>query len=273
MPRDYPTVALLTDYGLRDSYVAEMKGAMLSVNPRLNLVDLSHEIAPYNITEAAYILRNAAREFPAGTVFVAVVDPGVGTDRNSIILQTDQGKYYVGPDNGLFGMLIKSEGFGRAWKLNNTDYFRPGPISDTFHGRDIYGPVAAHLVSGVSPDEMGEPISSSSLVTNNALTPSAAGAIVTATVLHIDRFGNVITNIPKAFSQHLEFDKLVRLSIGDSKKKKDFSAPLVKTFADVKKGQLALIYGGEGLLEVAVNQGSAAEKLKVQPGDQITLRP
>jgi hypothetical protein len=272
--KDSPTVCLLTDYGLKDAYVPAMKGAMLAVNPRLHLVDLTHEIEPYNVPQAAYLLRNAAREFPPGSVFVCVVDPGVGTKRRPILLQTEGGKYFIGPDNGLFSLVIRNEGFANAWEITNSKYFRPGDVSETFHGRDIFGPVAAHLVSGTPPDEIGQKIKKSDLKFLDTALPTASGPNIVATVLHVDRFGNVITNVPRGFSEIFDpaGEPLLRLYVGEGKQRREFAAPLVKTFADLKKGRMGTLFGSEGLLEIIVNQGSANEQLKIRPGDVITIR-
>ncbi len=191
----HPVIALLTDYGWEDPYVAQLKGAILSIDPNARLVDLTHTVTQFNVAEGAYLLDQSAEEFPAGTIFVAVVDPQVGSDRDPILLQTGKGKFYVGPDNGLFTDVISREGFAKAWKLDKPAFFHSGAISHTFHGRDIFGPVAAYLASGTDPEKMGTPLSLKTLTLLAVKDASLAGGVVSVEVMHIDRYGNVILNL------------------------------------------------------------------------------
>ncbi|MCE0483407.1 MAG: SAM-dependent chlorinase/fluorinase [Methylacidiphilales bacterium] len=264
-----PVIGLFTDYGWDDPYVSQLKGVILTINPNARLLDLMHTVAPFDIAEGSYLLEQSAEEFPAGTIFVAVVDPQVGTDRDPVLLQTSKGKYFVGPDNGLFTHVVDNEGFSRAWKLDKPEYFRPGSTSHTFHGRDIFAPVAAHLADGVDPDRMGTPIHT--LLLLPVKEPTFAGGTMAVEVLHIDRYGNVILNLSKGseMAAKLKDGNLVKISVG----KQNYSGPLVKTYGDLEKGQLMLLYGGNDLLEIAMNQGSAAKELKVEPGTVILLKP
>jgi S-adenosylmethionine hydrolase len=266
-----PVIALLTDYGWQDSYVAQMKGAILTIDPDAHLVDLTHDVTPFNVSEGAYLLDQSAQEFPAGTIFVAVVDPQVGTDRGGILLKTGQGKFYVGPDNGLFTRVVDREGFAAAWKLDKPEFFRPGGDSHTFHGRDIFGPVAAHLASGTDPAKMGSPLTGKSLQQLPYHDAELAGGIISAEVLHIDRYGNVILNLRSDSepAAKLKFGDLVKITAD----RDSFTGPLVRTYGEEAKGRLILLYGNNGLLEIAVNQGSAARQLKVEPGADILLKP
>jgi S-adenosyl-L-methionine hydrolase (adenosine-forming) len=129
-----PLVALITDYGSRDVYVAELKGAMYSIFPNARIVDISHEVEPFNFRQAAYLLNQASREFPKGTIFVFVIDPGVGTERSPIMVQTKENKFYIGPDNGILTLVLEREGFQKAWHLNQPEYYRKLTVSNTFHG-------------------------------------------------------------------------------------------------------------------------------------------
>lgn len=264
-----PVIALFTDFGWEDPYVAQMKGVILSVDANARLLDLTHTVSPFNIAEGAYLLDQASWEFPAGTIFVAVVDPGVGTDRDPILLETSKGKFFVGPDNGLFTGVIASEGFSRAWKLDKPEYYKAGDPAATFHGRDIFAPVAAHLASGVDPEKFGTPIKT--LVMLPPKDSTITGGSISVQVLHLDRYGNVILNLrsDSDIAAKLKEGNLVKISIG----KESFSGPLVKTYGDVEKGRLILLYGGNGLLEIAMNQGSAARQLKVEAGSVIFLKP
>jgi len=264
-----PVIGLFTDYGWDDPYVAQLKGVITTINPDARILDITHSVTPFNITEGSYLLDQCAEEFPAGTIFVAVVDPQVGTDRDPILVETAKGKYFVGADNGLFTQVIAHEGISRAWKLDKTQFFRPGDLSHTFHGRDIFAPVAAHLAMGTAPERLGTLIAT--FVSLPDREPTLAGGLISAVVLHIDRFGNVILNLPSSsdVAAKLKEGNLVRISIG----KEGYSAPLVKTYGDVDKGRLLLLYGNSGLLEIGMNQGSAARQLKVVPGTSVYLKP
>jgi len=268
-----PVIGLFTDFGWDDPYVAQMKGAIVTINPAARIMDLTHSVTPFNLGEGSYLLDQSAAEFPPGTIFVAVVDPQVGTDRDPILVETARGKFFVGPDNGLFTTVIDEEGFSGAWKLDRPQYFRGAApaTSDTFHGRDIFGPVAAHLADGVTPDRLGTPLPEKSLTLLDIREPSLAGGTITAQVLHIDHYGNVIINLSKDsdIASKLKEGNLVKISIG----RESHSGPLVKTYGEVDKGRLILLFGGSGLLEVGMNQGSAAKELKVEPGTIIFLKP
>ena len=263
------TIALFTDFGWDDPYVAQVKGVILTLNPNARLLDLMHSVSPFSVTEGAYLLDQCAEEFPPGTIFVAVVDPGVGTDRDPILVETGKGKYFVGPDNGIFSQVIAHETMTRAWKLDKPQFFRSGEISRTFHGRDIFGPIAAHLAAGTDPDKLGTPIKTLTLLPDKEAVLS--GNQIYVEVLHIDRYGNVILNLPAGtdLAARLKEGNLVRISIG----RESFSAPLVKTYAEVEKGRLLLLYGSGGLLEISMNEGSAAQRMKVQPGASVYLKP
>jgi S-adenosylmethionine hydrolase len=266
-----PIIGLFTDFGPDDPYVAQIKGSIFSVEPNARVIDLMHTTEPFDIAEGAFLLDQAAEEFPAGTIVVAVVDPGVGTDRAPILLETGKEKYYLGPDNGLFTFVLAREGFAHAWKLDRPEYFREGALSHTFHGRDIFGPVAGHLASGTSADRTGTPLDQKSLTLLPVKQPAFSSGTISTQVLHIDHFGNVILNLPEDSdeAQKLKEGDLVKVIVGHE----SYSAPLVRTYADIGKDRLLLVYGGSGLLEIAVNQGSAAHQLKVEPGTVIYLRP
>ena len=264
-----PVIGLFTDYGWDDPYVAQLKGVILTINSNARLLDISHSVTPFNVAEGAYLLDECAEEFPGGTIFVAVVDPQVGTERAPVLLQTGKGKYFVGPDNGLFTEVIAHEGFSRAWILDKPEFFRAGDASHTFHGRDIFGPVAAHLAEGVDPDRFGTPVKTLMLLQDKQ--PTFAGGIISTVVLHNDRFGNVILNLDATsdVAAKLHDGNLVKISIG----KESYSAPLVKTYGEVEKGRLLLLYSSSGLLEISMNQGSAVKQLKIEPGTSVFLKP
>jgi len=262
-------IGLFTDYGWDDPYVAQLKGVIVTINPNARILDLTHSVAPFNLNEGSYLLDQCASEFPTGTIFVAVVDPQVGTERDLILLLTGKGKYYIGPDNGLFSQVILREGLTKAWKLDKPLFFRADGTSRTFHGRDIFGPVAAHLADGTEPDKMGTPIKT--LLSFPAKDATFAGQLISTQVVHVDRYGNAILNLrsDSDLAAKLKEGNLVKISVG----RDNYSAPLVKTYGDVEKGRLLLLYGGNGQLEIGMNQGSAAAKLKIETGATIFLKP
>jgi S-adenosylmethionine hydrolase len=270
-PAAQPVIALFTDFGWTDPYVAQMKGAILTTDPAARLLDLTHDATPFDVEQGSYLLDQSAQDFPAGTIFVAVIDAQAGTDRDPLLVRTGAGKFYIGPDNGIFGRVIDREGFTAAWKLDQRAYFRAGAVSDTFHGRDIFGPVAAHLAMGTDPASMGTALPEKSLDLPPLHEPEIAGGTVSVEVLHIDHEGNVILNFPSGgdAAAKFHFGNLVKITVG----RESFTGPLVKTYDEGGKGRLILLYGNNGLLEIALNQGSAAAKLKVEPGADILLKP
>ncbi len=193
-----PLIALLTDFGTQDAYVAQMKGAILTICPHAQLVDLNHEVGQFDVRGAAYVLAASAAFFPAQTIVVAVVDPGVGSERRPVMLQTASDKWFVGPDNGLFTHVLAREGFRRAAVLDQPVYYRAADLSATFHGRDIFGPIAAHLAAGVDPEELGSAMPELLLVTLPLTPPRQVGPVLMGEVQHIDHYGNVVTNLTPA---------------------------------------------------------------------------
>jgi S-adenosyl-L-methionine hydrolase (adenosine-forming) len=264
-----PTIGLFTDYGWDDPYVSQIKGVIVTINPNARILDLIHNVAPFNITEGSFLLDQCAEEFPPGTIFVAVVDPGVGTERDPVLIQTGKGKFFIGPDNGLFTRIIAHEGLARGWVLDKPDLFRTGDVSRTFHGRDIFGPIAAQLAAGGDPDKLGSPTKTLQMLPDPDAT--FTNNLIYSQAVHIDRFGNIILNLQNGtdIAAKLKEGTLVKISVG----KESFSAPLVKTYGEVEKGRLVLLYGGSGFLEIVMNQGSAVKQLKVEPGTPIFLKP
>lgn len=248
-------ITLTTDFGTGDPYVAAMKGVILKINPDAKVIDISHDIKPQNIYEAAYVLDSAWRYFPNGTVHVAVVDPGVGTERNALIVKTANA-FFIAPDNGILTYVARDQ--FQAVNITNPRFWNH-PVSPTFHGRDIFAPVAAHLSLGIPVSEFGEPVSS--LVTLPRTEPyfERDGSLI-GHVIHIDRFGNVITDInrdsvPENPTIHVSDHIIEKLST---------------SYAE-GSGLLALI-GSDEKLEIAVKNGSAADSLNLQVGDEIMVK-
>jgi S-adenosyl-L-methionine hydrolase (adenosine-forming) len=251
-------LTLLSDFGLNDVYVGMMKGVIAQVNPMLKVIDLTHQIAPQDVMAAQFNLMNAYPFFPAGTVHVAVVDPGVGGKRRAIAIQFTDG-FLVGPDNGLFTGLLSNRAVVQAVELTNSQYWRDANPSSTFHGRDIFAPAGAHLASGVAIAQLGEAIDPATLVqlAISVCTTTATGC--TGSVQYIDRFGNVITNIPG----HIVQGKAWSVRVGKR------IIPGCRTYGDVQPGQPLALIGSHGWVEIAVSNGNAQYQLRLTWGNEI----
>ncbi len=256
-------ITLTTDFGTRDAYVAEMKGVMLDIvaaaDRALHLVDVTHEVAAHDVTEGALTLDAAAAYFPRGSVHLAVVDPGVGTDRRGLVVRTEHA-LLVGPDNGLFTPFLEAGAPWQAWELRAEEY-RRSTVSRTFHGRDIFAPAAAHLAAGVSPERFGPSVRDPvrlSWPTVRAVAGTVAGA-----VLHVDRFGNLVTSIRAETLDDMGGRVAIRL--------RGRLLALVGTYGDLAAGQAGALIGSSGRLEVAVREGSAAARFKAQRGTPVLV--
>ena len=258
-------IVLLTDFGLSDPYVGIMKGVILSIAPTCRLVDLTHAIQPQNILQAAFLLSATFRDFPEGTIFLCVVDPGVGTSRLPVLVHAF-GAFFVGPDNGLFGFL-NEDPHKQTLHLTNEKFFRH-PISQTFHGRDIFAPVAAHLVYK-GPEILpllGTPISR--LRDAPTRLPTITDHGIEGTIVHIDRFGTLISNIHlHHLSPFLEGKIPPKICIGHRE------LPLVKTFGDVPVGEAGALMGSSSYLEIFIRNGNAEKTLNARLGEKIYVHP
>ncbi len=255
-------ITLTSDFGLKDPYVAEMKGVILTINPNAALVDVTHQIEKFNVRAAAFTLASAAPYFPDGTVHLAVVDPEVGTDRRAVVMQTEKA-FFVGPDNGVLALAAQRQGIQHTYQLTNPKFTMP-KVSSTFHGRDIFAPAAAYLSKGVEPSEFGpeikDPVSPSF-----AQVKLSSGSII-GEVLGVDGFGNVITNITQKDAAGME-GKTVNVEIADA----TLEIPFRKAYAQAKAKGPVLLVGSHGFLEIALNQASAAEKFRLNVGDKIKV--
>jgi S-adenosylmethionine hydrolase len=305
-----PVITMTTDFGLHDGYVGTMKGVIHTLLPDAAVVDISHAVGPQQIHEAAFILYRAYRYFPASAIHIAVVDPGVGTSRRPIVLVTRHGTF-VGPDNGIFTYVLRAEqasvrdpemadrpawvggmwgvapnwagdepsrgddedayGLPRAYHLDNPDYWLAS-VSSTFHGRDIFAPAAAHLASGAQPERMGGPISADSLAMLPTGAPrihrSSRGTTIVGQIVYMDHFGNIITNLPERLLAPLLQDatRTPIVEIGDHKLRGLHSA-----YGDVGEGQPLALISSERLLEIAVRNANAAQRMKVRIGDPVRI--
>jgi len=256
-----PIITLTTDFGLSDHFAGTMKGVILGIAPRAQIVDITHEVKPFEILEGAFVITQAYRYFPKGTVHVIVVDPGVGSARRPI-LAAAAGQYFIAPDNGVLTMIYEREKH-KVRHITNDRFFLPVQ-SRTFHGRDIFAPCAAWLARGKKPAQFGKVIDD--YVQLGLMKPQQiARRAWSATVLKVDRFGNLITNIPVD-----EFPDLLtrpfEISVGLQRVQK-----LCSAYADAIQGELFAIAGSSGLIEISVNQGSAAARLGCGAGAPVEL--
>lgn len=263
LPSASPIITLLTDFGLDDVYVGVMKGVMTSIYPGVNIIDLTHQVPPQNISMGSFQLGNAYAHFPQGTIHVGVVDPGVGTERQAVVIQT-QSYIFVGPNNGLFSHVLMQEEANLVVELTNSQYWYQDKPSHTFHGRDIFAPVAAYLAKGVPIYKLGEILPNSTLITLqdiHAWQPMNHGGI--GKIQAIDYFGNLITNIPATILQNRSWSLILgthQISSATSYR---------TTSAD---SQVLSLVGSHGWLEIALPNGNAQHELNAKVGDIVRLQ-
>ncbi|PUA34141.1 MAG: hypothetical protein B9J98_01820 [Candidatus Terraquivivens tikiterensis] len=263
--RRRPIITLTTDYGLEDPYVAEVKAKILSLVPDAQIVDITHMIPSFDERRGAFILLTATRHFPRGTVHVCIVDPKVGTDRRGIIVSTRLGHTFVGPDTGLMWPAANASGIIGIYEIDGSRL--PPRTSETFHGRDVFAYVAAKLAMGVRPSRLGRRVDCMARV--EFFGPKISNGWLNAELMHIDKFGNLITNISK--------ESLTMLGPTSGKYEVEllghrYILPLCKTYGDVPPGSMLIVFGGTGFLEIAVNMGSAAEATGARVGERIRIR-
>ncbi len=253
-------ITLLTDFGMRDIYVGTIEGVIANLNPQLRLIHLTNDIPPQNIAAASFCLATSYAYFPWGTVHLAIVDPGVGSSRRGVAIQIDRG-YLVGPDNGLFTGVLRESPAIIAVELINPRYWRTFQPSLTFHGRDIFAPIAAHLASGVAIIELGETIDPLTLRQLNSPAIEISQSKIHGSIQYIDRFGNLITNIPATAVT----DRSWQIAIAD------LIIPQVPTYSSVDRGELIALVDSSGWIEIAVNGGNAATRMGLSPTEQGNL--
>jgi len=256
-------ISLLSDFGTKDPFVGEMKAVIFSICPDATLVDITHEVERFNIRMGAFLLASATPYFPTGTVHLAVVDPGVGGERRPIVVETNR-SLLVGPDNGLLIPAAKREGIRRVYHLTNASLMLDR-ISSTFHGRDIFAPVAAHLACGTPPRESGAELTD--YVQLSFGEPELAPRGATCKIIHIDHFGNVITNLSQQNFEKLKTSTRFIVVI----RRKRFSARLVKSYSKIGEKEFGLIIGSHGFLEVASRQTSTNIRFGAKVGDTIRI--
>jgi S-adenosylmethionine hydrolase len=259
-----PAIALLTDFGLRDWYVGVMRGVILGINPGAAIVDITHSVPPQDVEAASFALLASYKYLPTGSITVVVVDPGVG-GRRRILCAESAGRRFVFPDNGALTELLDREGFDKMVSMENREFFLD-PVSTTFHGRDIFAPVAAHLSLGVAVDSLGA--ATGEYVRLAIPGPEISRDRAVTRIRWIDRFGNLITDCPSGLVEELSGRwNGVSIDVGPHG-----VAPVVSAYEAVGPGQPIGIVGSSGYLEMSIREGSAAETLNLALGDTITLR-
>jgi S-adenosylmethionine hydrolase len=256
-------ITLTTDFGLADPYVAEIKAVILGINPSVEIVDISHQIEKFNIRMGAYVLAAAAPYFPKGTIHVAVIDPSVGTKRKPILIETEN-SFLIGPNNGVLVLAAEKQGIKHVYEIANPKYMLP-KVSTTFHGRDIFAPAAAHLSKGISPSEFGPE-------THRIVKPKFAkifrkGSMLVGEIIHVDDFGNMVTNFTADWLESIGVKENVKVKIG----KTMLRLRLCKAYAEVGVKKPLAIIGSHDFLEISVNQGNAAETFRAKVGDKVIL--
>lgn len=254
-------ITLTTDFGLSDPFVGIMKGVILGIAPKATLVDLTHQIEPQNIQQGALVLTSATPYFPKKTIHLAVVDPGVGSERRPIVVDTPKA-IFVGPDNGLLTPAFS--GKATAYELTESKYFLKPP-SNTFHGRDVFAPVAAHFASGVKPSMMGKKINNPTLL--DLPSPELKNTGLHGQVIYTDRFGNLTTNITDQDLQRCLTGKPPILRIGRRTLKQ-----FVRSYADCPVGKAGFLINSWNALEIFVRDDNAQQRLNIEPGTSVTLR-
>ncbi|MEJ2717552.1 MAG: SAM-dependent chlorinase/fluorinase [Deltaproteobacteria bacterium] len=253
-----PLITLTTDFGTRDGFVAQMKGVILGINREAELIDVTHDIHPFSVMEGALVLKGVAPYFPSGTIHVVVVDPGVGSERRAIALRSE-GRYYVGPDNGVFSLVMADVESTEARGIENPSFMRPDP-SATFHGRDLFAPVAAHLSLGARLDMIGPLLDDPVILSIPAVKELSSG--IEGEVIHVDRFGNLVSNIEASM-----LDRPVEKVTAGKVEMRGIST----CFSEGKIGEPLALINSFGHLEIAVNQGDASRVLDIGPGEQVTV--
>jgi S-adenosyl-L-methionine hydrolase (adenosine-forming) len=263
-----PTVVFMTDFGVLDDSVALCKGVMYSIAPELRIVDLSHEVTPFSILDGARFLYGASPYFPAGTVFVTVIDPGVGSTRKAVVVKTKRGQYFVLPDNGLMTLVQDRDGVEAVREITNRDWMIGAALSSTFHGRDIFSPVGAHVAHGEDWTSVGPEVDMKRLVRLNVVASKLDEQGLSGEVIATDGpFGNLVTNISGEDFLKLGYGhgQNVHVTIG----KTDMNIPFVRTFSDVPLKKPLIYTDSRGHLALAVNQGSFAATYSIKPPTPI----
>jgi len=268
-------IGLITDFGLKGwHYVAAMKAVIIGINPKARIIDIHHHISSYSIIEASFIIKSSYKLFPQNSVFVVVVDPGVGSERKILALKTKSNHYFIGPNNGIFWLVFAENGIKECVRIENEEFFHK-PVSNTFHGRDIMAPVAAFLSKNISLNEFGPNFDPKNLIRYPiTYVVSLKHKRIDCTIQYIDNFGNLVTNIPiindkiKDTELKINENSLLTLKIDEN----EYQGIFHSQYVNHKLNQLLFIKGSSGYLEISMNQESAAKKLNLKTGDSIQIK-
>jgi S-adenosyl-L-methionine hydrolase (adenosine-forming) len=266
--RGRPLIVFMTDFGVLDDAVAICKGVMKTIAPGAEIIDLTHQVTPYSIADGARLLVRTSQYYPAGTVFVTVIDPGVGTSRKSIVLKTLKGQYFVLPDNGLVSLVAERDGVAGIREIRNPSWLLSGSSSSTFHGRDVYSPVGAHLARGEAWTGVGPALDTYTRLEVPQAISDATG--IKGLVVALDGpFGNLVTNVGQQAFQQLGFSvgDAVHVSVGGQ----ELSLPFVHTFGDVAPGVALLFIDSRNQVSLAINQGNFAKTYRIEPPASLVI--
>jgi S-adenosylmethionine hydrolase len=266
-----PTIVFMTDFGVVDDSVALCKGVMYSVAPDVRIVDLTHQVTPFSILDGARFLDGASPYFPAGTIFVVVIDPGVGSTRKAVVVKSKRGQFFVLPDNGLMTLIQNRDGLESAREITNRNWMIGSALSSTFHGRDIFSPVSAHLARGDDWTQVGPALDVNQLVRLDLAPVKFDEHGLSGEIVARDgAFGNLVTNISgdDILKLGYDFGQTVHLTVG----KAEFTLPFVRTFSDVPLNKSLAFIDSRGLFSLAVNQGSFADAYHVTPPSPIVIQ-
>ncbi len=260
-----PIVALLSDFGTKDSYAGVIKGVLLSICPKLRIIDITHEVAPQNVRQAAFILANSYKFFPKGTIFIAVVDPGVGSNRKAIVANIND-YFFVVPDNGLLTFVAENESDFVAHEISNSNFMLKD-VSNTFHGRDIFAPVAANIANSISLDKFGEPFLKEELTLCEKLLCDYQNNEISAEIIGLDRFGNLTTTLSRKFVAENNI-KLEHPTIYIADK---IIYGIKRMFSEADEGEALAYFGSDDYLEIAIRNGNAAKKYGISLNSKTRL--
>jgi len=268
-------IALLTDFGIKGQhYVALMKAVILNINPNVNIIDISHTISPYSIIEASYLVKSTFNYFPKGTIFIIVVDPGVGSERKIIIIKTKSNYYFIAPNNGILANILDKDEILECRHIQNEEYFNKS-VSNTFHGRDIMAPIGSHISNGVSLKKFGPPFDPNKLAEFTLkLNFNPSERKIICQIQFIDSFGNGTTNISIKNNKIRNIDivfkegSILKFVI----KSKTYEGIFTTYFSNVSVKSILFLEGSTGFLEISINQGNASEELNFKVGDIITIK-
>ena len=256
-------ITLITDFGEASGYVGIMKGVILSINPECRIIDITHHISPQDREEAAFVLKSVRPFFPPGTIHLVVVDPGVGSARKPIIVESSQ-HWFVGPDNGVFSFIFLDDQQKKVWEITNDRYFL-SPVSPTFHGRDIFAPIAAHLSSGISTHVLGKELDH--FVQLEGLEPEVHQDMLKGRIVFIDHFGNLVSNISHKLFTSVVGDNPFQITVGNRVLRR-----IYPTYADAEDGEVLALFGSSQQLEISVRNGNCQRLLNVSKGFQVSVQ-